>query len=73
LNVRPWNQIEAMPSYYPSFYNPAIRHPVFFTNQLRKPPFPIPKIASSGWSPVAAGYVEEIKKGEGKGSHVTKL
>lgn len=66
--VNPKNQIEAMPPIstpksvsakapelaLPS-YNPAILHPVFFANSWRKPPFPLP--LSTGFSPVATGYV----------------
>jgi hypothetical protein len=42
-----------------SFYDSAIRHPVFFTQNLKKPPFPIPQIPCQGWSPVASGYIME--------------
>ncbi|KAH7394954.1 hypothetical protein DE146DRAFT_66367 [Phaeosphaeria sp. MPI-PUGE-AT-0046c] len=64
----PRNQIEAMPPFPPAqappqfFYDSAIRHPVFFTQNLKKPPFPIPQIASQGWSPVANGYVMEQQR-----------
>ncbi|KAL5114821.1 hypothetical protein ACEQ8H_007314 [Pleosporales sp. CAS-2024a] len=63
--VQPRNQIEAMPpslprpGVAPAFYDSAVRHPVFFTQNLKKPPFPIPPIASQGWSPVANGYIME--------------
>ncbi|KAK4544396.1 hypothetical protein LTR36_004287 [Oleoguttula mirabilis] len=59
----PRNQIEAMPpSSTPPIkqqaampmYNPAVTHPVFFTETWRKPPFPLP--FNAGFSPVAAGY-----------------
>jgi hypothetical protein len=46
----------------PSFFDAATRHPVFFTQNLRKPPFPIPQIASQGWSPVASGYIMEQQR-----------
>lgn len=66
---RPRNQLEAMPPFPPaqapgsqSFYDSAIRHPVFFTQNLKKPPFPIPQIASQGWSPVANGYIMEQQR-----------
>jgi hypothetical protein len=66
--VRPQSQIEAMPPFRPtqapasSFYDSAIRHPVFFTQNLKKPPFPLPNIASQGWSPVASGYIMEQQR-----------
>ncbi|KAF2829261.1 hypothetical protein CC86DRAFT_318452 [Ophiobolus disseminans] len=72
--TRPRSQIEAMPPqdaphaatplYTPPhpFYDSAIRHPVFFTQNLKKPPFPIPQIASQGWSPVANGYIMEQQR-----------
>ncbi|KZF23107.1 hypothetical protein L228DRAFT_281860 [Xylona heveae TC161] len=50
---RPGSQIEAMP---PTAYDPATRHPVFFTNGLQKPPFPV-STAGSTDRPVALGYV----------------
>ncbi|KAF1924286.1 uncharacterized protein M421DRAFT_103897 [Didymella exigua CBS 183.55] len=69
---RPRSQIEAMPpvrtslsSPPQSFYDAATRHPVFFTNNLRKPPFPIPQIPSHGWSPVANGYIQERERTQG--------
>ncbi|KAF2631276.1 hypothetical protein BU25DRAFT_428973 [Macroventuria anomochaeta] len=69
---RPWSQIEAMPPArtapsFPthSFYDAATRHPVFFTNNLRKPPFPIPQMPSQGWNPVANGYIQEREKATG--------
>jgi hypothetical protein len=72
--TRPRSQIEAMPPHHTALattpfqppphalYNSAIRHPVFFTQNLRKPPFPIPQIASQGWSPVASGYIMEQQR-----------
>jgi hypothetical protein len=54
-----------------SFYDSAVRHPVFFTETLRKLPFPIPNMASHGWSPVASGYIKEQGRVEGNGR--TKL
>ncbi|PSN61889.1 hypothetical protein BS50DRAFT_613484 [Corynespora cassiicola Philippines] len=84
--VRPRSQIEAMPPspfgaaqkqplFQPprGFYDAAVRHPVFFTEQLRKPPFPIPEAASQGWSPVASGYIAERGRGVGGGVGRTKL
>jgi hypothetical protein len=68
---RPRSQIEAMPPFGPpqtpaTFFTPvydsAIRHPVFFTQNLKKPPFPIPQVASQGWNPVASGYVMEQRR-----------
>ncbi|KAH9833611.1 hypothetical protein Tdes44962_MAKER08769 [Teratosphaeria destructans] len=47
-------------------YNPALVHPVFFTDAWRKPPFPMP--LNAGVSPVAAGYVFGNAK-----SNMTKL
>jgi hypothetical protein len=36
-------------------FDPAKRHPVFFTERLKKPPS---GVAAGGWcNPVAAGYV----------------
>ncbi|KAI7537794.1 hypothetical protein KC331_g10731 [Hortaea werneckii] len=66
LDGSPKSQIEAMPpskTQPPSsnrpqqampLYNPAIVHPVFFSNGWHKPPFPLP--FNAGWSPAAAGY-----------------
>lgn len=55
--------MEAMPP-HPPLYNPALRHPVFFTESLRKPPFPLPfsSAHSFSFSPVAAGYVLEQRR-----------
>ncbi|RMZ34366.1 hypothetical protein D0859_01492 [Hortaea werneckii] len=62
----PKSQIEAMPpnkTQSPSptipqqampLYNPAVVHPVFFSDGWHKPPFPLP--FNAGWSPAAAGY-----------------
>ncbi|EME40632.1 hypothetical protein DOTSEDRAFT_136426, partial [Dothistroma septosporum NZE10] len=64
LMTLPRNQLEAMPPNrthpMPSLpmqpmYNPATTHPVFFMNNFRKPPFPLPLTA--GLNPVATGYV----------------
>ncbi|KAI7238629.1 hypothetical protein KC330_g2493 [Hortaea werneckii] len=67
LDGSPKSQIEAMPPSKtqplpPSIpprqamplYNPAIVHPVFFSDGWHKPPFPLP--FNAGWSPAAAGY-----------------
>ncbi|KAF2188104.1 hypothetical protein K469DRAFT_748481 [Zopfia rhizophila CBS 207.26] len=85
---KPRSHIEAMPLFgpaqshlflgkpmgpAPNLYDSALRHPVFFTEQLRKPPFPIPEIASQEWSPVASGYVMENRKTDGTGIPKTKL
>ncbi|EOD51945.1 hypothetical protein UCRNP2_1260 [Neofusicoccum parvum UCRNP2] len=40
-------------------YDSSVRHPVFFSPALRKPPFPLPDAASGGVNPVAHGYVVE--------------
>lgn len=61
----------AMTNMFTPLYDSAIRHPVFFTQTLKKPPFPIPQVASQGWSPVASGYIAEQKKIEANGR--TKL
>ncbi|KAF2473855.1 uncharacterized protein BDR25DRAFT_125621 [Lindgomyces ingoldianus] len=81
--TKPHNQIQAMPplgspqtpGLFPSrnLYDSAVRHPVFFTEQLRKPPFPIPEMASQGWSPVASGYIMESRKIGAGGTLRTKL
>ncbi|KAF1846608.1 uncharacterized protein K460DRAFT_335763 [Cucurbitaria berberidis CBS 394.84] len=74
--ARPRIQIEAMPPFGPphtpaTFFTPlydsAIRHPVFFTQNLKKPPFPIPQNTSQGWNPVASGYVIEQRATEAAG------
>ncbi|OCK78865.1 hypothetical protein K432DRAFT_383562 [Lepidopterella palustris CBS 459.81] len=75
---KPKNQIEAMPPFDPAppaaffasrannltvhSYDSAIRHPVFFTEQLRKPPFPLPEMASLGVNPAAHGYILENRR-----------
>lgn len=80
--ARPRNQLEAMPPFgpgqapfmpSPAFYDSATRHPVFFTEQLRKPPFPMPEFASHGFSPVASGYIMESKRTDPSGVPRTKL
>ena len=65
LVTAPRNQLEAMPPSkaplkpvgppIPMVYNPATTHPVFFTNNFHRPPFPLPMDA--GLSPAATGYV----------------
>ncbi|KAF2658804.1 hypothetical protein K491DRAFT_592374 [Lophiostoma macrostomum CBS 122681] len=72
---RPRNQIEAMPPSIPvqPAYDSAVRHPVFFTEQLRKPPFPVPEVASRGYSPVAKGYIMECRRVDANGAPRTKL
>jgi len=75
---QPRNQLEAMPPFNPMpqapmlqsrvtslmqhRYDSAVRHPVFFTEQLRKPPFPLPENASQGLNPVAHGYITENRR-----------
>jgi hypothetical protein len=55
------------PTAQPPQYDPATRHPVFFTNTLQKPPFGVR--AGSSVSPVAMGYVENsISKGRDGGN-----
>ncbi|KAI7163062.1 hypothetical protein KC349_g1621 [Hortaea werneckii] len=66
LDGSPTSQIEAMPPIKTQpppairpqqampLYNPAIVHPVFFSDGWHKPPFPLP--FNAGWSPAAAGY-----------------
>ncbi|OCL11677.1 hypothetical protein AOQ84DRAFT_286716 [Glonium stellatum] len=74
----PKTQLEAMPPFGPMpqapmlqsrvtgfmqhQYDSATRHPVFFTEQLRKPPFPLPEDASRGLNPVAHGYITENRR-----------
>jgi hypothetical protein len=64
--AQPRNQMEAMPPHQsPDFnspsshiatpFNPAIVHPVFFAQAWRKAPYPLP--GTTGFSPVATGYV----------------
>ena len=71
--AQPRSQIEAMPPFGPAHtpatfftpvYDSAIRHPVFFTQNLKKPPFPIPQFAAQSWNPVASGYVAEQRRSE---------
>ncbi|KAH9882129.1 hypothetical protein J1614_001301 [Plenodomus biglobosus] len=78
--AKPRSQMEAMPpfgppqtpaTYFTPLYDSAVRHPVFFTSNLRKPPFPIPQAANQGWNPVANGYIHEQRKAEAVGK--TKL
>ncbi|OAG10217.1 uncharacterized protein CC84DRAFT_1084440, partial [Paraphaeosphaeria sporulosa] len=78
--LKPRSQIEAMPPFSSSplvpprnVYDSAVRHPVFFTEQLRKAPFPIPTAATHGWNPVASGYIFEQRKAEANGIPKTKL
>lgn len=63
---QPRNQMEAMPPHqgpeshplsHPSgnTFNPATVHPVFFSQAWRKAPYPLP--GTTGFSPVATGYV----------------
>ncbi|KAL2349711.1 hypothetical protein BJ546DRAFT_866359, partial [Cryomyces antarcticus] len=73
---KPRSQLEAMPPHLsplslqarmPSspvtqHYNASIRHPVFFTERLRKAPFPLPIAARGSMSPVAEGYILEDRR-----------
>ncbi|KAK0780653.1 hypothetical protein LTR91_011330 [Friedmanniomyces endolithicus] len=52
-----------------TLYNPALMHPVFFTDCWRKPPFPLP--VNAAFSPVAAGYV--FGNGRPRADSMTKL
>lgn len=54
-------------------YDSAVRHPVFFTDRLRKPPFPLPGERSSSVSPVAHGYVMEKRRTSAGAAGQTKL
>ncbi|KAK0944143.1 hypothetical protein LTR29_004275 [Friedmanniomyces endolithicus] len=75
----PASQVEAMPpngtprapTAGPNLasYNPALMHPVFFTDGWRKPPFPLP--VNAAFSPVAAGYV--FGNGRSRADSMTKL
>jgi len=50
-------------------YNPAMVHPVFFTDGWRKPPFPLP--FNAAFNPVAAGYA--FANGQQRADSRTKL
>ena len=63
-------------------YNPSMRHPVFFTERLRKPPFQLPNgaadlLAGRGGAakrnPCAQGYVFEEGMSMGKRNGGTRL
>ncbi|KAK4986917.1 hypothetical protein LTR50_004959 [Elasticomyces elasticus] len=54
-------------------HNPATRHPVFFTEHLRKSPFPLPFDACRGFSPVAAGYIFDARRSAAVAAGRTKL
>jgi hypothetical protein len=45
-------------------YDPAKCHPVFFTQSLRKPPFPFADGGGGMANPVAFGYVAEVFGGK---------
>ncbi len=62
-SARPFMPVSSSPSApapapapQPHQYDPAIRHPVFFTTTLQRPPFGVG--AGRAMSPVALGYVE---------------
>ena len=65
-------QPQPLPAQNTLVYDPAVRHPVFFTESLRK----APGLAGAGegvggvWSPVAVGYVWAMgpEAGAGAGS-----
>jgi hypothetical protein len=61
------------PSLASTLYDPSTRHPVFFTEQLRKPPFPIPQYATQGVNPVAFGYVLDARRVDAAAGGRTKL
>jgi len=67
----PFGPAQTPATLFTPLYDSALRHPVFFTPHLKKPPFPLPQEASQGWSPVANGYVLENMKIEVAGK--TKL
>ncbi|KAI9694089.1 MAG: hypothetical protein M1822_003360 [Bathelium mastoideum] len=63
-------------------YNPSMRHPVFFTERLRKPPFQLPlgpanilggRSGSAMRNPCAEGYVYEDQRSTEKRSDGTRL
>ncbi|KAK4915194.1 hypothetical protein LTR28_013584, partial [Elasticomyces elasticus] len=70
------SQLEAMPAHFsalspqPQFssspitqhYNPSTRHPVFFTERLRKAPFPLPNAARGSIHPAVEGYILENRR-----------
>ncbi|KAG8629813.1 hypothetical protein KVT40_001432 [Elsinoe batatas] len=53
----PWNGQAQPPPPTMRQYNPALHHPVFFTSQLRRPPFPIPPFRPELVNPAATGYI----------------
>ncbi|KAF1810495.1 hypothetical protein P152DRAFT_401372 [Eremomyces bilateralis CBS 781.70] len=57
--LRPSLKPPTMPITTPVF-DSATRHPVFFTHNLRRPPFPMP--AGSAAHPVSWGYIFDKKK-----------
>jgi hypothetical protein len=85
---KPRSQLEAMPPFAPlphlmtrpirpAPYSSATCHPVFFTQTLLKPPFPLPigPGAATGLNPVAFGYIPEsgARRPSNEGSPRTKL
>jgi hypothetical protein len=57
-----------LPQQQPSHaYDPAVRHPVFFTNTLFRLPFPVPDAAAQP-NPVAHGYISDTRRTDAKGS-----
>jgi hypothetical protein len=67
----PFGPPQTPATFFAPVYDSAIRHPVFFTQNLKKPPFPIPQITSQGYHPVASGYIMEQRRVEEAGR--TKL
>lgn len=67
----PFGPLQTPATFFTPVYDSAIRHPVFFTQNLKKPPFPIPQVASQGWNPVANGYIMEQRRADAPGK--TKL
>lgn len=72
----PKNQIEAMPPTFAPLpippapprspvFDPLRCHPVFFAQNLRKPPFPMPDTGGGWFNPVATGYVVAERRGLG--------
>ncbi|KAF2838706.1 hypothetical protein M501DRAFT_935448 [Patellaria atrata CBS 101060] len=78
--MKPRSQVEEMPPFVlpshtlsPLQSYSSTRHPVFFTDSFRRPPFPLPPDASRGQSPIAHGYIYEPKRPVQAGNGQTKL
>jgi hypothetical protein len=64
------------PAVGPQSFNTAYVHPVFFTNTLRKPPFPLPRDPNpASYNPVALGYLAEsiVKRSTSTSTVLNKL